>query len=102
MKNAPSNAKSVLIDKDTSAHTQRNQIVALIKQYQSMNTPEFRENGIMAPAPRIFELRKMGMAIDKVLETYIDNTGKTHHGVARYYFPNKPPAHEGMGKEIAA
>ena len=102
MKNATLDQKSsALNSKDTSAETQRNQIVSLIHANQSMNTPEFRQHGIMAPAPRIFELRKMGMEIRKVLETYTDETGKTHHGVARYYFPANPPANAPRSEEAA-
>ena len=79
MKNAtPDQESSVLNATDTSAHTQRAQIIALIKQYQSRSTPEFREHGIMSPAPRILELRAQGHKIEKVLETFVDKTGKTH------------------------
>lgn len=86
MKNATSDQKSsVYNSKDTSAFTQRNQILALLTEKQSINTPEFRARGFMAPAPRIFELRAMGHDIRKVLETYTDEHGKVHHGVARYY-----------------
>jgi hypothetical protein len=94
MKNATPDQKSsaLLNQKDTSANTQRLQIVALIHERQSVNTPEFRKLGIMAPAPRIFELRQQGYNIEKVLETYVDDTGKAHSGVARYYFANNPPA----------
>ena len=89
MKNATPDQESSALDfKDTSAQTQRIQIIALLKKHQSMNTPEFREQGIMAPAPRIFELKAQGYNIQKVTETYTDQTGKTHHGVARYYFPS--------------
>tara|TARA_B100000446_G_C10303359_1_gene252222 strand:- start:2 stop:310 length:309 start_codon:yes stop_codon:yes gene_type:complete len=91
MKNAtPGQESSALDCTDTSAQTQRIQIIALLKQHQSMNTPEFREHGIMAPAPRIFELKAQGYNIQKVTETYTDNTGKTHHGVARYYLAYQP------------
>lgn len=78
--------------KDTSAVTQRMQIISLIKQHQSRSTPEFREHGIMQPASRILELKERGYQIEKILETYVDDTGKKHRGVARYYFANNPPA----------
>jgi hypothetical protein len=93
--------EALLNNKDTSASTQRSQIVALIHKYQSLNTPEFRQQGIMAPAPRIFELKQLGYKIAKVLETYTDETGKVHHGVARYYFANYPPANY-LSCEVAA
>jgi len=93
--------EALLKNNDTSAATQRRQIIALLNKFQSQNTPEFRRYGIMAPAPRIFELRQMGYNIAKVLETYIDETGKVHHGVARYYFANTPPA-DYLTCEVAA
>tara|TARA_R110000868_G_scaffold52052_1_gene164715 strand:+ start:1576 stop:1893 length:318 start_codon:yes stop_codon:yes gene_type:complete len=93
--------EALLKNNDTSAATQRHQIVALLNKFQSQNTPELRKHGIMAPAPRIFELRQMGYNIAKVLETYIDETGKVHHGVARYYFANNPPA-DYLAYEVAA
>ncbi|MGQ8365314.1 helix-turn-helix domain-containing protein [Glaciecola sp. 1036] len=85
MKRAPSEPRSALNNKDTSAQTQRLQILTLLREKQSVNTPEFRDFGIMAPAPRIFELREEGYRIKKILETYQDRTGKIHYGVARYY-----------------
>jgi hypothetical protein len=102
MKNATPNDESSALpnDKDTSASTQRSQIIALIHRYQSLNTPEFRQQGIMAPAPRIFELKQLGYKIAKVLETYTDETGKVHHGVARYYFSNTPSANDACMEEI--
>ena len=93
--------EALLINNDTCAATQRHQIVALIQKYQSRNTPEFRQHGIMAPAVRIFELKQLGYNIAKVLESYTDETGKLHHGVARYYFANNPPA-DFLSCEVAA
>ena len=88
-------------DKDTSTATQQLQVSALIKQHQSRNTPEFRQHGIMQPASRIKELKEQGHNIQKVLETYTDELGKVHHGVARYYDANNPPAND-TNKEKAA
>lgn len=102
MKKTPANInRSTLGIKDTSAHTQRLQVVSLLTYHQSMSTPEFRQFGIMAPAPRIFELRQQGHRIEKVLESYTDDTGKTHHGVARYYFANNPPANDNHSEAVA-
>lgn len=101
MKNATHNDESSANNNDTSASTQRLQIVALINRYQSRNTPEFRQEGIMAPAPRIFELRQQGYPIEKILEDYTDETGKVHHGVARYYFTNNPPANDNITEKAA-
>jgi hypothetical protein len=103
MKKATPNDQSSLLlnSKDTSAATQRNQIIALINKHQSANTPEIRRTGIMAPAPRIFELRQQGYKIEKVLERYIDEEGKTHSGVARYYFAHNPPANDDNSEAAA-
>jgi Icc-related predicted phosphoesterase len=103
MKNAtPMNESSALLkDTDTSAATQRNQIIALINKHQSANTPELRSYGMMSPATRIFELRQQGYRIEKVLERYTDEAGKTHNGVARYYFAHNPPAND-PNSEVAA
>lgn len=93
--------RSLLRSKDTSANTQRNQIITLIRENQSMSTPEFREHGIMQPASRILELKERGWPIVKILETYVDGTGKKHSGVARYYFSSNPPANDSH-REAAA
>jgi hypothetical protein len=90
---SPDQKKDALISKkDTSVNTQRKQIIALINKYQSRNTPEFREHGIMQPASRILELKEQSYKIEKVLERFIDSTGKVHKGVARYYLANNPPS----------
>jgi hypothetical protein len=71
---------------DTSASTQRMQILALLKRYPSINTLEFREaHGILSPAPRIFELRLMGYEILTHLEDIRTPDGRLHKRVARYY-----------------
>jgi hypothetical protein len=79
---------------DTRAATQRFEIVALLKKHQSMSTPEFREHGIMQPASRILELKERGHRIEKVLENYVDDTGREHNRVARYYYANNPPVND--------
>ncbi|GAA6183767.1 helix-turn-helix domain-containing protein [Aliiglaciecola sp. NS0011-25] len=93
---------ALLNDNDTSANTQRSQIIALLKKHQSVNTPEFRQHGIMQPASRILELKLQGYPIEKVLENFIDGTGKKHSGVARYYFTSNPPATDNACSEVAA
>ncbi len=80
-------------NKDTSALTQRMQILALLKRYPSINTREFREiHGILSPAPRAFELRLMGYEILTHLEGIRTPDGRLHKRVARYYltFANDP------------
>jgi len=93
---------ALLNSNDANAATQRQQIVALIKRYQSVNTPEFRQRGIMQPASRILELKLQGYPIVKVLKTYIDSIGKKHTGVARYYLSNNPLTSINSGAEVAA
>jgi hypothetical protein len=104
MKKATPDQKSspLLSNKDTSAATQRNQIIALINKHQSANTPEIRMAGIIAPAPRIFELRQQGYKIEKVLERYTDEEGKIHSGVVRYYFAHNPPANDSKSEVVIA
>jgi hypothetical protein len=71
---------------DTSASTQRMQILALLKRYPSINTLEFRDvHGILSPAPRVFELRLMGYEILTHLEDIRTQDGRLHKRVARYY-----------------
>lgn len=105
MKNAtPEQESSALLDsKDSSAATQRKQILALLREHHSINTPEFRHKyDIMAPAPRIWELRREGYNIQKVLETVEGHNGRKHHGVARYYLANVKSASNDDSSEVAA
>jgi hypothetical protein len=94
-------SSALLTRKDTGANTQRLQIVALINKHRSVNTPELRSYGIMSPATRIFELRQQGYDILKVLETYVDDIGNVHHGVARYYFALTSPANKDNMEQVA-
>lgn len=92
MKNAPDNqTKSVLNSKDTSAHTQRLQILSHLR-LGSNNTFEFREKGHPSPAPRIRELRLMGFDILTSLEDVKANNGHLHKRVARYSLLSEPLA----------
>jgi hypothetical protein len=90
-----------ITNSDTTVATQRLEIIALLKQHQSMSTPEFREHGIMQPASRILELKERGHRIEKALENYVDNTGREHNRVARYYFANNPPANDSEAEAVA-
>ena len=92
MKNAPSDqTKSILSSNDTSAHTQRLQILAHLRK-KPLNTFELRELGHMAPAPRILELRAKGFVIVTSLEDVIGAGNKIHKRVARYFLVSEPPA----------
>jgi hypothetical protein len=95
MKNTSPNLESSALLKslDTSASTQRMQILGLLKRYPSINTLEFRDvHGILSPAPRVFELRLMGYEILTHLEDISTPDGRLHKRVARYYltFANDP------------
>jgi hypothetical protein len=101
MKNAPSDqTKSILESKDTSAHTQRLQILSHIRRLP-LNTLELRELGYMAPAPRIKELRNMNYNILTRFEDVRDPDGKLHKRVARYVLISEPPAND-INREFAA
>jgi hypothetical protein len=101
MKNAPSDqTKSILDSKDTSAHTQRLQILSHLRK-RSLNTFELRELSHMAPAPRIKELRDKGFVIVTSFENVTDGHGKLHKRVARYSLVYEPPANDQNG-EVAA
>ncbi|MFT6909362.1 MAG: hypothetical protein ACJAS1_006078 [Oleiphilaceae bacterium] len=86
------NKDALIASKDTSAGTQRQQILEHLKRLPSINTLEFRALGFISPAPRILELRERGNNIKSVRETVKTEDGRTRTGVARYYISNIPPA----------
>lgn len=100
MKNAtPSQESGALFDKqDTSAHTQRLQILAHLR-VESHNTLELRDKGHMAPAPRIMELRAKGYVIHTRFEDAKDKYGIVHRRVARYFLISEPSTRK---SEVAA
>jgi hypothetical protein len=101
MKNAPSHqTKSILDSKDTSAVTQRLQILAHIRQ-RPLNTLELLELGHMAPAPHIKELRDKGFVIVSSFENATDELGKLHRRVARFTLIYEPLADD-INSELAA
>lgn len=69
---------------DTSAANQRNFILNYLREHGSATTIDFRNMGIMAPAPRILELKARGYDIPSIPETVIDHAGVKHVNVARY------------------
>lgn len=103
MKKTPdSDDRSPLLNnKDTSAATQRSQILAHLKATQSINTLEFRELGFISPAPRLLELRQRGHNIKSIREDVRTPDGRLHRGIARYYLSNIPPANDN-DKELVA
>jgi hypothetical protein len=93
-------SSSLIESKNTSAATQRLQILAHLRK-RPLNTFELRELGHMAPAPRIKELRDRGFIIVTSFESVIDELGKRHNRVARYSLVYEPPA-KNPNKEKAA
>ena len=71
--------------KGNSAANQRDFILSYLKKNGSGTTQDFRDAGIMSPAPRIMELRRLGYKIRKELEVVTDHVGVTHGHVARYF-----------------
>lgn len=97
MKNATNQSvSSVPFDKqDTSAHTQRLQILAHLK-LKPLNTLQLRELGFMTPAPRIMELRRMGYPIKTVCKDAYDHCGILHKRVAIYSLITSPESKEAV------
>lgn len=70
---------------DSSASAQRQRFKAALIEFGSVTTIYAREVlGIMSPAPRVQELRAMGLKIITERVDATDNLGVRHHGVARY------------------
>lgn len=69
---------------DNSIESQRHRLVEWFKAHGSITTLEARRQlDILAPAPRIFELRGMDYQIDTVWTDDITDHGRKHR-VARY------------------
>jgi Cft2 family RNA processing exonuclease len=92
---------ALLTDTDTSASTQRNQILAHLKNTPSLNTLELRALGFISPASRILELKYRGYNIKANKEIVITPGGMLHRGIARYYLSYVPPANN-QDIEVAA
>ena len=68
---------------NTSAHTQRQLILAWLMSGKTLTTMEGRnELDIMNPPARVFELRKAGHKI--VTHWQVVDTGKGKHTIGRY------------------
>lgn len=80
-----SNTNSQLAQVGNSAKVQRARILQFLFKHQSMNTFEAREMlAIPSPAPRILELKEMGLLFVTCRERATCVTGSTHSNVARY------------------
>jgi hypothetical protein len=77
---------------DTSASNAREIIIqALLTGPKT--TIELREQwGVMAPAPRILELKRLGWNIVSIPVSAFTADGIKHHGVARYVLLPEPTA----------
>jgi len=64
--------------KDTSAETQRNTIIKIIRECGCMTTLDARAHGIMHPAMRVCELRKQGKNIATNWVYQADDAGVSH------------------------
>lgn len=70
---------------NTSAKAQRQRISAALIEQGSLTTLYARDTlGIMAPAPRVKELRERGWKVITERINATDSLGVLHHGVARY------------------
>jgi hypothetical protein len=70
---------------DTSAHAQRQRLLAYLIEFGSVTTVYARDVlGIMSPAPRVQELRQRGYNIITERIKANDHLGVSHYGVARY------------------
>lgn len=69
----------------TSTANQRAFILTYLERNNSATTLDFRNNGIMAPAARIKELKEAGYKIGRILEDQLDHVGVKHGRVARYF-----------------
>lgn len=69
---------------DTSAAGQRQRVLAAIRTGPK-TTIELREQyGVISPAPRVLELRRMGYVIHTLRVRAVTPDGVTHYGIARY------------------
>lgn len=75
--------------KDNSKATQRRTILKVLRE-RSASTFDFRQMGIVSPAPRIKELREQGYQIETTRIRSLDHTGQPHGGVALYRLINEP------------
>jgi hypothetical protein len=92
---------ALLTDTDTSASTQRDQILTHFKNTPSLNTLELRALVFVTPASRTLELKYRGHNIKANKENVITPGGMLHRGIARYYLSYVPPANN-QDIEVAA
>ena len=77
---------------DNSTNNQRLKLLDYLQEHGSITTAEARDNlDVMSPAPRIMELRRIGILINTVSDQWISNHGINHKGIARYVLTKKQP-----------
>jgi len=75
---------AVLKSRSTSTEAQRAKLLALL-QRGPKTTIELRNQGIIMPATRVFELKRDGNDITTELVTQYDDNGFIHPRCARYH-----------------
>jgi len=75
---------AILKSRSTSTEAQRAKLLALL-QLGPKTTIEARNNGVMMPATRVFELKRVGHIITTELVTQYDDNGFIHPRCARYH-----------------
>lgn len=74
---------AVLQSRSTSTEAQRAKLLAMLK-VKPQTTIELRDSGIMMPAARVFELKRIGHIIRREIITQYDANGYLHPRCARY------------------
>jgi hypothetical protein len=78
------NDSAALQSRSTSTEAQRAKLLAMLQQ-KPQTTIELRDSGIMMPAARVFDLKRMGHIIESESVTQFDDNGFLHPRCARYH-----------------
>ncbi len=77
--------------KNVTAAAQRDRLVGYMREHGEVNTLQARcKLNIMAPAPRVMELKELSYCIGRELRTATDEYGDTHPRVAHYWIISEP------------
>lgn len=79
---------------DTSTEAQRVRLLAWLAECPIDTFTARDDLNIMAPAPRVKELREAGHPIKTQRITLTDAQGRTHRGVALYYLSGEGAAND--------
>ena len=69
----------------TSTESQRKYVFKVLELFQSANTIELKNLGIIYPPARIFELKQQGYPIKITRQTFTDHVGVKHKRISRYW-----------------